>query len=375
MPARLRPAYRARVLIGALAMALLPAAALAAPASATSGHGPRYSLSILEGATTLPEYEQASSTSGSVSPSAQVAVSIIRGGTTLYRDVQSGGGAWLSQVPAVGDEVTLESPVGTVVARTVYDGLPTMDATVCAGSTNFSGQNSLGNIVEGKYFNKVLVHPYHHGIEVHQTAYGEAQVKTLSGTSFGGSFLTPLVLGEDVEAIESLKTPLAGEATYTYTSEVERPVGACPAPPPVFNPPPAPALQGTIAKLLRTTIHGLPEVRGTRPGHDQPARDGHPGPLPGRRQAPRFSAGSKTHKSLPPSLLLAHGSAAASAAGKVTVHLKLTRTGSRQAQVGQEREGGPDDHPPQPLRSQDKSGAPHDLAARLAPRSSGRRSA
>ena len=298
---------------------------MVAPASATSGHGPRYSLTILEGATTLPEYEQASVTSGSVSPSAEVVLSIIRSGTTLYRDVQSDGGAWLSQVPAVGDEVTLESPKGTVVARTVYDGLPAMDPTVCAGSTNFSGQNSPGQIVEGKYFAKVLVHPYHHGIEVHQTAFGEAQVKTLSGTSFGGSFLTPLALGEDVEAIESLKTPLANEATYTYTSEVERPVGACPAPPPVFNPPPPPALGGTIAKLLHTTIHNLLKL-----GARDQVTINQPGTviqdlyLAGGK-LPAFAAGSRHHHT--PALLLAHGSATAAAAGKVTVHLKVTRRG------------------------------------------------
>src|ERR1035438_3651567 len=155
MPVRPHLPHRTRVLIGALAMALLPAGALTAPASATSGHGPRYELKILEGATTLPEYEQASSTSASVEPRAEIAVSIIRNGTTLYRDIQNNGDTWLSQVPAVGDEVTVETPVGTVVARTAYDGLPTMDATVCAGSTNFSGQNSPGEIVEGKYFNKV----------------------------------------------------------------------------------------------------------------------------------------------------------------------------------------------------------------------------
>jgi hypothetical protein len=319
--------YRARVLTGALLMALPAAAIVAAPAFATSGHGPQYSLTILEGATTLPEYEQASFTSGSVSPSAEVAVSIIRNGTTLYRDVQKGGGAGLSQVPAVGDEVTLESPVGTVVARTTYDGLPTMDATVCAGSTNFSGQNSPGNIVEGKYFAKVLVHPYHHSIEVHQTAFGEAQVKTLSGTAFGGSFLTPLVAGEDVEAIESLKMPLAGEATYTYTSEVERPVGACPAPPPVFNPPPAPLLQGTIAKLLRTTIHNFLKL-----GARDQVTINQPGTVTqdlflAGGKLPAFAAASKHHKTLAPALLLARGSTTAAHAGKVTVLLKLTRRG------------------------------------------------
>ncbi len=324
---RLQASYRTRLAIGALAIALLPAGALAAPAFATSGNGPRYSLTILEGATTLPEYEQASSTSGSVEPRAEIAVSIIRDGTTLYRDVQKDGGAWLNQVPAVGDEVTLESPVGTVIARTTYDGLPTMDATVCAGSTNFSGQNSSGEVVEGKYFDKVLVHPYHRNVEVHQSAYGEAQVKTLSGTSYGGSFLTPLAAGEDVEAIETLKTPLAGEATYTYTSEVERPVGACPVIPPVYSPPPPPVLEGTIAKLLSTTIRSFlkfgarDQVTINQPGtvvQDLYLAGG---------KLPAFAAAAKAHKTPAPALLLARGSATAAAAGKVTVLLRLTRRG------------------------------------------------
>ncbi len=348
-----------------MAATLLAAAIIASPAAATSGHGPRYSLTILEGATTLPEYEQASSTSAGVSPSAEVLLSIIRNGTTLYRDVGQNGGAWLSQVPAVGDEVTVESPKGTVVARTVYDGLPTMDPTVCAGSTNFSGQNSPGNIVEGKYFAKVLVHPYHHGIEVHQTAFGEAQVKTLSGTSFGGSFLVPLALGEDVEAIESLKTPLAGEATYTYTSEVERPVGACPAPPPVFNPPPPPALQGRIAKLLRTTIHRLLKLGARDQVTINQARDGDPGPLPRGRQTPGIRRGREAPQASP---------RAAACPGKRHGQERRQGDGASQgdpqgpqpAQVGATRQGDPDHDSPQQLRSQDRSGAPHHLAAPLA---------
>ena len=43
-------------------------------------------------------------------PEASVAVSIIRGGITVYRSVTSNGGTGLSQVPQVGDVVTLESP-------------------------------------------------------------------------------------------------------------------------------------------------------------------------------------------------------------------------------------------------------------------------
>ena len=115
-----RVGFACAVLFGACAL-ITPAAA---PAAA---HGPRYSLKVVEGETTLPEYDQIAYTNGSVEPHAQVAVSIIRGGTTVYRDVDNNGSAWLSQVPQVGDVVTLESPVGVTIGSAVYDGLPSID--------------------------------------------------------------------------------------------------------------------------------------------------------------------------------------------------------------------------------------------------------
>lgn len=313
----------------ALPVALIAACALAAPAAATTGHGPKYTLKIVEGETNLPEYEQISFTSASVEPHAQVAVSIIRGGVTVYRDVDSGGSAGLSQVPQIGDTVTLESPVGTLIASTVYDGLPTMDPTVCAGSTNFSGLNSQGEIVEGFFVAKVPVfNPYHQFVGTHRTAFGEAQVKTLSGTTFGGSFLVPLALGETVGGIESLKTPLAGEATYTYVSENQRPVGACPVPPPVYSPPPPPVLEGRVAKFLKTTIHAF-----LRFGARDQVIINQPGTviqdlyLTGGKLPAFAASSSKHHKKLPPAQLLARGTTTAKAAGTVTVLLKLTTKG------------------------------------------------
>jgi hypothetical protein len=303
-------------------------AASASPAAATTGHGPQYSLKIVEGETTLPEYESVASTSATVNPSAQIALSIIRGGVTVERKIGEKGSAGFSQVPQIGDTVTLESPVGTLIASSVYDGLPTADPTVCAGSTNFSGQNSPGQIVEGSFVQNVpLFDPYHRFIRTYRAAFGEAQVKTLSGTSFGGSFLTPLALGQTVGAVETLKTPLAGEATYTYISEDQRPVGACPVPPPVYNPPPPPVvLGGSIAKLLKTTIHAFLRFGAS----DQVTID-----LPGTVTQDLYLTGGKLpafatathHKKFQPALLLARGSVTAKAAGKVTVLLKLTARG------------------------------------------------
>jgi hypothetical protein len=309
-------------------VALAVSAALAAPAAASGSKGPRYSLRISSGETTFPEWESPDSTSGSVEPSTSLAVSIIRGGVTVYRDVGSGG-AWLSQVPQGGDVVRLEAPVGTIVGQVVYDGLPAIDPTVCAGSTNFSGSNSLGEVVEGYFVNKVLRYN-NYGVAVGtqqvKGGFGEAQVKSLTGTTFGGSFLTPLAIGEDVGAIETLKTPLPGEGTYTYTSETERPVSSCPAPPPVVKPPAPPVLQGTLGRMLHASIHALLKagLRDTvtinQAGtvvQDLYAKGG---------SVPAFASATRHHKP-PPAMLLARGSATAKAAGHVTVVLHATKRG------------------------------------------------
>lgn len=318
---------RARRIASALALSALAAAVFIAPAGATNGpHGPRYAITISTGATTFPEYESVVGTWAGVEPRAEVILTIVHGGIPVSRDIGEGW-ASLSQVPQPGDTVTLESPAKTVVAATVYDGLPTIDASVCAPSTGFSGTNSSGNTVTGFYFLRTpKFDPYGHFEGMHQAAFGEAQVKLLSGTSFGGSFLTPLAVGETVGAVESLKTPLAGEATYTYTSETQRPVAACPPPPPPYSPPPAPALQGAIAKLLRTSIHAL--LHG--PVHDVVTIN-QVGTVTqdlylSNGAVPAVAAAVKA-KRRPAALLLARGQSAASAAGKVTVTLKLTRKG------------------------------------------------
>jgi len=323
-PRRAAPAARRACL------ALVAISALLSPAAAwANAHGPQYTLKIASGETVLPEYDQIASTSGNVQPEKQtVAVSIIRGGTTVYRDVNHGG-AWLSQVPQVGDVVTLESPVGTTIGSVVYDGLPTIDPTVCGGSTNFSGANSAGFTIEGFYDSKTLdYNKYGQVTGWHQTAYGEPQVKSLTGTTFGGSFLAPLALGEDVGAVESLKTSLPGEATYTYTSETERPVGACPPPPPPpYKPPPPPVLQGTLLKLGRASIRLLlksgwsDQVGINQPGTVTQDLYLQNGALPASASRVRH------HRHIPPAMLLARGTASAKVAGTVTVTLHLTARG------------------------------------------------
>lgn len=306
-----------------------------APVSAlASAHGPRYSLKIAEGETTLPEYEHPDWVSAGIENSkAEVVLEIIHGGLVAGQDSgKNGEGAWVSPGPQVGDEVVFESPRGTPIARFAYDGLPTLDPTVCTGSTNFSGENSSGDVVEGFYVKNVLETPYHQSTRPVQKAFGEAQVKSLSGTTFGGNFLRPLELGDDVGAVESLKTALAGEATYTYTSENERPVGACPVPPPPYIPPLPPVLQGSIVKLMHVTLHKLlksgwlTEVDINQPGtvvQDLYLQDG---------KLPAFASSrkSKRHRRIVPAAqLVARGTATAKSAGTVNVLIGVTAKGRR----------------------------------------------
>jgi hypothetical protein len=214
------------------------------------------------------------------------------------------------------------------VGSVKYDGLPSMDPTVCAGSANFSGQRSENEEVEGSFYT-LVVHPSY----VAKRSGGDAQVTALAGSVFAGNFLMPLALGETVQAREHLKTALAGGATFTYTSENDRPVGACPTPPsPPPPPPPPPALHGSIFKLVGTTIHkllrsgwtdqvtinqagtvtqDLYQVDGAVPASASSHRKGH------------------RHKRKPPALLLARGSASATTAGTVKVLLRTTAKGRR----------------------------------------------
>jgi hypothetical protein len=315
--------------LGLIAAAVSLAAFPAGAAAWESG----YQLKVVEGETTLPEYESIASTSASVPSNAQVALSITRGAATVYRTVGNGG-VWLPQVPQPGETVTLESPPGTPIAAVTYDGKPTLSSSVCAGSENFAGESTPGDTVEGFYDRQVLRrNPYGRVVGTERAQYGEAQVKTLSGGVFGGSFLQPLEAGQDVGAVESIKTLLGNGQTFTYTSEYERPVGACPTPPSPPGPPPpppAPVLHGTltldpitIAKLLRSGWRIRVGIN--QPGTVLQALYLRGGTLPA--EAARFS--HKHHHKQRPAVLLATGEAHTSTAATVTVVLHLTSRGRR----------------------------------------------
>jgi hypothetical protein len=309
-------------------LTLVGAPALVAPAGATTPKVPQYKLNVTEGSTNVPEFQHPNMVDAEVeNVSTEVVLEVVHAGVVVGQDSGHGGeGAYISPGPQVGDELVFEAPKGNLIARFAYDGLPTMDATVCAGSPNFSGANSPGFTVEGKVVTKTIVAPYHHSPYVHESGFSEAQVKSLSGTTFGGAFIAPLTSSETVTAIESLKTPLPGEATFTYTSTTERPVGACPAPPVVPPPPPPPIFSGSIAKLFSSKIGSFlksgarDQVSITVPGTVTQDLYLVGGKLPA-------TAASNKHKRQPPALLLARGSATASAPGKVTVQLRLTNKG------------------------------------------------
>jgi hypothetical protein len=326
--------------LGRAALLALSTLVIAVAPAAASAPTPEYSLSIVEGANTQPEDSIQHVSAGAFHPKAEVVVSIAHNGLVVEQD-KGDGGAWLSQVPQAGDVVTLESPVGVVRGAVVYDGLPSLDPTVCAGSTNFSGQRSQGQTVEGGYYT-VVPHPSYFA----RRGGGLAQVQVLSGSAFAGGFLTPLIGGETVYVVESLITPIAG-GTFAYSSENDRPVGACPVPPAPPPPPPPPALSGSILKLVRTSIHRLlksgwsTHVTINQPGTIVEDLYLHEGPLPafaasGRsasqatlKGTPQGAQAGKRRRHKPPALLLARGTATAKAAGTVTVTMHLTANGRR----------------------------------------------
>jgi hypothetical protein len=286
---------------------------LAAPATAHESTT-HYSLEIVEGVSTLPE-ESPVRTTGHGEHQKSTRVRLYHNGSLVNQET---GGEWASLWhvgPQVGDTVTLESPIGNLVASEIYDGLPTMDPTVCAGSANFSGQRSAGQTVQGHFF---TLNPYGHRLGEQQ-----AQITSLNGSAFGGSFLAPLALGETVVASESLETPLPGSAVFTYESETWQPVGACPVPPPPpYVPPLPPALAGAIVKLASATIHALLKHGwSNHVGINQPGTITQDLYMQGGT-LPAF-ASSSHHRHSHPAILLARGTARASTAGTFTVTLHV----------------------------------------------------
>ncbi len=318
---------QAEALTGLLVVALL-ALCVITPASALANyHGTQYTLEVTEGENTIPQYESVAGTVAKVEPSASVAVSIIRNGTTVYRS-EGDGWAGVPQVPQPGETVVLESPVGHVIGSDVYDGLPTIDPSTCVGSTNFEGENTSGFTVEGSYVTYTLLSARKH--EVQRSGFSQAQVKTLTGTSFGGSFLAPIAPGATVMVTESLKSALPGEATYTYVSERVEPANAsCPAPAPTHPAPPP--LVTPLSGALTTLGHSKIQII-LKSGYRDHVRINQAGTITQElflRGGKLPAVAARHHKKPHPALLLARGTAKTSVPGTVSVALKLTTAGRR----------------------------------------------
>ena len=310
---------RARVVI-CLALAVGLAGLVLGPATASAAP-PSYYLNISEGSTTSPSFS-VSEVSAAVSAGSQLRVTITRGGT-LVAQAMSFGFAFTNQVPQVGDVVNVESPAGTVVAAITYDGLPSLDPAVCAGSTNFSGQRRPNATVSGAYY--TLGRPYEPG------GFGVAQVSTLSGSLFAGTFLKALAIGETVNASERETIATPGGGTFTYEGENTRPVGSCP-PPPAPPPPPAIvakvvppgpiALAGQIVRPVLTSIRRL-----LKSGWLLHVFINQPGTVIENLylQNGKLPAFAAKHKRA--ALLVARGSTTATHAGTVNVLLKATTRG------------------------------------------------
>lgn len=327
-----------RGFVGVLCVVLATCAvstALAVPAVASEhDKAPEYSLSVVEGADTQPE-DSIEHISAGVNSKSEVTVSLIHNGLVVEQN-KGNGGTWLSKVPQVGDTVTFDSQ-GFATSVT-YDGLPSLEPAVCAGSTDFSGQRTAGYTIEGGYYT-VVPHPSyfarHNG--------GLAQVQVLSGSSFGGGFLAPLVGGETVYAVESLTSPLAGGATFTYSSEYDRPVSGCPPPPPPPPPPLPLALAGAFSKFTGISIVKLlrsgwsTHVTINQPGTIVEDLYQHTGILPAFAATSKPTKGtlrgggraSKRARKKSKAPLLARGTATAKAPGTTTVTMHLTAAGRR----------------------------------------------
>lgn len=314
---------RVRAVICCALLAIASAAVTLMPASAGAA-GTTYSLSISEGSSTSPEFPVSGVSAGG--PGNLVQITITRGGTVAAQSPTQFGFASMSQLPQPGDVVNVESPPGTVVAGVTYDGLPSLDPTVCAGSTNFSGQRRPNATVSGGYYALGLVTNPYSGSGIGPVTFGEATVSTLAGSVFAGNFLTALTAGETVFASQQETSAAPGGGTFFYFSENSRPVGACPPPAIVakvvpLHPGPI-ALAGQVVKPSLTSIRRL-----LKSGWLLHVFINQPGTVIQNLylQNGKLPAFAAKHKHA--ALLVARGSTTAKHAGTVNVLLRATTRG------------------------------------------------
>jgi hypothetical protein len=227
------PLRRARLTIAVLLGAIIGIAAAPASASVSTAIGVGVSpFGNSTGAYYIDDF----------SGPQMVAVTILRNGAVIASQTNVGF-PYLGIAPAVGDTVQLEYPPGTPFETVVYDGKPTIDPSTCIGATTVSGQRSdAGQTI---YATAYVPNPVSS-----VGSYQEAQITTLSGTSYAGIFPRPLASGDYIFVDES-EVYSRAYGSFVYDSSVEGPVGGCPKPAP---PPPLPAAPGPVPPKGSITI-------------------------------------------------------------------------------------------------------------------------
>jgi hypothetical protein len=243
-----------------------------------------------------------------------VAITIVHNGAVAA--TQSGSGfAEVPVLPAVGDTVQLEKPPGVVIESLLYDGRPTIDPSTCIGSRSISGQRSdAGMTVEASAYS-----------ESGYGNYQDAQITSLSGTSYAGTFPHPLAGGDQL-FVQQYEVYPRSYGSFDYASGIQQAVPACPPPPvvPVAKPT-SKAPRASIAlngkRALRAFFRKGLIVTVTV---DQA----------GRIVEDMFLAKGKlpakaTKRKSKPAKLIGRGTATATKAGKVKVRVRPTKGAKR----------------------------------------------
>jgi hypothetical protein len=268
------------------------------------------------------------------------AVSIVHNGAVAA--TQSGpGDAYLTAAPVIGDTVRIEQPPGNPIDSIVYN--LSVDPSTCIGAKTISGQRSDPG---AQVFAYAFV-PSEGGFGT----YTQAQITTLSGSTYAGTFSRALT-SSDVVSVGETASFTRAYGYFEYDESLKTAVGACPQPPPPANvsgpaavvgagPPPPPAKvsgpagprppTGSISvnarRALRSFFHkGLTMVVSV----DQPGKVVENmflanGKLPGKAS----TVGSAKSKRKHGATLIGRGSSKVAKAGAVKVTVRPTRAAKR----------------------------------------------
>jgi hypothetical protein len=254
-------------------------------------------------------------------PQPPAAVSIVHNGAVAA--TQTGpGGAYMTAAPAVGDTVRVEQPPGNPIESIVYN--LTVDPSTCIGAKTISGQRSDPG---AQVFAYAFV-PSEGGYGT----FTQAQITTLSGSTYAGTFPRALTSSDFVSVGETASFTRA-YGYFEYDGSLEKAVGACPPPPaktsgPATGPrPPKGSISINARRALRAFFRkGLTLTVSV----DQPGRVVENvflanGKLPGKAS----SVGGAKSKRKRGATLIGRGSVKVVKAGAVKVTVRPTRAAKR----------------------------------------------